>query len=314
MKSRTMQIEPPTIAKPLAVVALLIACGSIAPERPARASGEVNPPVSANTVAGSPSSATDKQPLSPVATRRRLTEARLRILVPAYFYPGGKSLDDWERLIAAATRVPVIAVMNVGSGPGTERNPEYAAVLDRALEHGVTMVGYVFTNYGNRPQLEVEAEIDRWLDYYPRIHGIFFDAQAGPAGREPYYEAVAAYARRKIRDGFVIANPGTTCSATYLDRKMSNVTCVIESADSLKNYHLPLAAGRFTSDRFAALCFGVENTQTMQTYIEKSPGLRLGYIFITDQQLPNPWLGLPRYWDAEVDAVRRVNLRQTVLP
>jgi hypothetical protein len=257
---------------------------------------------------------TTKQVLGVATARRRLKESRVRILVPAYFYPGGKTLEDWERLIAASTRVPIIAVMNVSSGPGNDRNPEYAALLDRAIDNGVTMIGYVHTNYGDRPRVQVEEAIDRWLKNYPRIQGIFVDSQAGKPGFEDYYEAIAAYARRKICDALVITNPGTICAPSYFDRKVSNVTCVIESATSFENYRLPLTAGRFTSDRFAALCFGVEKVQAMRSHIEKLPELRLGYVFITDQRLPNPWLGLPKYWDAEVDAVRRVNLRQSLLP
>jgi Spherulation-specific family 4 len=283
---------------------------------------QLEPPATADeTPASTPGSTTNdatqrpvKEGLNPAATRRRLNEARVRILIPAYFYPGGKTLDDWQRMIDASTRVPIIAVMNIESGPGRDRNPEYAAILDRAIDHGVTVVGYVHTRYGARPASEVESEIDRWLKYYPPIQGIFFDAQAGPAGFEAYYESLAAYARRKICDALIINNPGTTCAPTYLERKISSATCVIESADSLENYRLPLTAGRFTSNRFAALCFGVVKVDAMRSYIEKLPELRLGYVFITDQQLPNPWHGLPEYWEAEVDAVRRVNLRQSVLP
>jgi hypothetical protein len=37
---------------------------------------------------------------------------------------------------------------------------------------------------------------------------------------------------------------------------------------------------------------------------------RIGSIYITDQDGPNPWGRLPRYWEAEVEAVHRVNQRQ----
>ena len=47
-------------------------------------------------------------------------EPALSLLVPAYIYPGGKGLKDWERLIAAADSVPIIAIINRDSGPGKQ--------------------------------------------------------------------------------------------------------------------------------------------------------------------------------------------------
>ena len=35
--------------------------------------------------------------------------------------------------------------------------------------------------------------------------------------------------------------------------------------------------------------------------------LNVGYAFVTDYDGPNPYDGLPSDWDAEVEAVRRVN-------
>jgi hypothetical protein len=34
---------------------------------------------------------------------------------------------------------------------------------------------------------------------------------------------------------------------------------------------------------------------------------KIGYCFITDAQEPNPWGGLPPYWEAEVEAMQRAN-------
>ena len=40
-----------------------------------------------------------------------------KILVPAYFYPGGKELDTWHKLIAAGAKTQIIAIANPASGP-----------------------------------------------------------------------------------------------------------------------------------------------------------------------------------------------------
>src|SRR6266511_2045748 len=54
---------------------------------------------------------------------------RVRLLVPAYFYPAGPGLKEWERLIAASARVPIVAVVNPASGPGKEADANYVKVL-----------------------------------------------------------------------------------------------------------------------------------------------------------------------------------------
>ena len=54
------------------------------------------------------------------------------LLVPAYIYPAGEGLTAWNDLIAAADKVPIVAIINPASGPGTQVNPEIKAVFERA--------------------------------------------------------------------------------------------------------------------------------------------------------------------------------------
>ena len=64
---------------------------------------------------------------------------RLSILVPAYFYPSGRGLKEWEKLIDAAGRAPIVAIANPASGPGKKVDPNYTAVIRRAAKAGVTV-------------------------------------------------------------------------------------------------------------------------------------------------------------------------------
>src|SRR2546423_1244987 len=114
-----------------------------------------------------------------LAQAPRAEEPRVRLLVPAYFYPAGEGLKDWERLFTASAHVPITAIVNPASGPGKDADPNYVKLLQRAKEHkGLTLVGYVGTSYGKRKLDDVKADVDRWLKLYPSIHGIFFDEQA----------------------------------------------------------------------------------------------------------------------------------------
>ena len=56
---------------------------------------------------------------------------RIRLWVAAYYYPNGPGLHKWDRLIAAAKLVPIVAIVNPASGPGNHVDPYIAAVITR---------------------------------------------------------------------------------------------------------------------------------------------------------------------------------------
>jgi hypothetical protein len=47
--------------------------------------------------------------------------SELKMLVPAYFYPAGDGLLEWDKLIEAAKTTDIIAIMNPNSGVGKKR-------------------------------------------------------------------------------------------------------------------------------------------------------------------------------------------------
>ena len=77
------------------------------------------------------------------------------LLVPAYIYPVDEGRKKWLRMIDSASKVEIVAIVNPSSGPGDDRNLDYAAIFTDASNHGITLVGYVSTNYGKRSKAEV---------------------------------------------------------------------------------------------------------------------------------------------------------------
>src|SRR5262245_60889383 len=74
----------------------------------------------------------------------------MRLWVPAYYYPFGPGLLEWDRLIASAKAVPIVAIVNPASGPGDRVDTHFAAIIPRARRAGVTIVGYITTQYGRK--------------------------------------------------------------------------------------------------------------------------------------------------------------------
>src|SRR6188472_3289292 len=81
---------------------------------------------------------------------------KMRLLVPAYFYPAGKGEKDWERLLAAPEEAGVVAIMNPASGPGRRIDPNYTQILEQAKKSNVTLIGYVSTSYGKRKTEDIK--------------------------------------------------------------------------------------------------------------------------------------------------------------
>jgi hypothetical protein len=231
---------------------------------------------------------------------------RLRMLVPAYIYPTGDGRKEWQRLIDAASKVEIVAIANPSSGPGSEPNFDYTTIFTEARGQGITLIGYVSTQYAKRPIAEIKHDIDTWVEFYPQIRGFFFDQQSPEGRHAKYYADLGAYARQILRDPLVITNPGVPCDEAYLAQAISNVTCVFVNYEGFDQFELPAAFDVYEPARFAALPYNISNVETMCTAVKDAIIKRIGYLYISDAKPPNQWGKLPSYWQEEVEAVSRV--------
>jgi hypothetical protein len=231
----------------------------------------------------------------------------IRVLVPAYFYPGGAGLAEWDRMIAEAKRVPIVAIANPGSGPGERQDPNYVQVLRRARAGGVKLIGYVSTHYTEVPETKVRADIETWLRLYPEIQGFFLDEQSSGAEKLPHYASISRFAREKLKDALIVTNPGVPCAEAYLSRKVADAACIFEHFMGFDEFQPPGWFGKHPRSRFAVLPYKVADAGGMRDYLRKAVARNAGWFYCTDRDLPNPWDRLPSYWREEVDAVRQVN-------
>jgi hypothetical protein len=167
-------------------------------------------------------------------------------------------------------------------------------------------VGYVRTDYAQRPLEEVEADEDRWFQFYPEVRGIFLDEQASAAERVDYYVAAAQHARQKQPGLLVVSNPGAVCAREYLTRSAADVICLTERGGALGT-HGPAWMEAEPAHRFASLIYGIEKAEQVRPLVRDAIERRVGYLYLTDANQPNPWDRLPRWWADEVAAVREAN-------
>jgi hypothetical protein len=245
-------------------------------------------------------------------------------LVPAYFYPTWWSGSPWDRLNAAAARIPIEAIMNPASGPGTEANPDYQVAVGQLHAAGGKVIGYVPTGYGSRAADEILADVSDYVAWYD-VDGIFLDEMGNQSGPLDYVELYASIKDLAEEAGIALHVVGNT------GEPFADAEALIAAADTLVIFEGPNVnsdpngpsfdsypnKGPYTgltswwlaydSSRIANLIYDAETAYAMLISTIKSVGFKAGYVYITDDQLPNPWDTLPAYWEDEVTLIEIIN-------
>ena len=228
----------------------------------------------------------------------------VRLLVPAYFYPAGKGREAWNTLIASADKTPITAIVNPASGPGRRVDANYTAVLDAVRKSKLQTVGYVTLSYSKKPVADITAEVDRWLEFYPDLQGIFFDEQ--PSGKEhiEHVGACFAHARAKRPKGLLVSNPGVPCDAAYAERPERPVICVFEHHSGWDKFRSPAWLTEERREQGYILRYDIATAEAMRTAVSEAIASGAGWVYVTDAKGNNPWNRLPAYWKEEVEFVR----------
>jgi len=219
-----------------------------------------------------------------IPTKGHSESPRVELIVPAYFYPT-RGEPHWPALIKAVSRVPITAILNPHNGPGRAIDPNYIIATRALHKAGGRIIGYVYTQYGQRPINHVVADMQRYLDWYP-IDGFFIDEMSN--NDDPaliaYYRHIFEFAKRTdpARTYRVIGNPGTSTAVNYLNAPVADALIISEGAKRAYQQY-PVAP-----------------------WVQKMAGM----LFITDDSLPNPWDSLPGYWTQQVDCVAAINQGQ----
>lgn len=223
-------------------------------------------------------------------------EACQTSLVPAYFQPGVES--PWEYAMARA--VPgTTMILNPASGPGNAPVAGYQNTVRRARLAGIAVIGYVHTSWGKRSLRTVRAEVARYQAWYG-VDGIFFDEAATSPRALPYYRS-ARRQTKKTGNARVVFNHGTVPHQRYM--RLADVAVIFEgNADEYQRSAMPPWASAYPAHRFAALVYATPQ-QALQGVLGAARQRGVGYVYVTDDVLSNPWDRLPSYYDTERTAL-----------
>ncbi|SRR5579875_9175 len=211
------------------------------------------------------------------------------LIVPLYFGPNGA----WTKLVEESCKhpeIPIVAVINPANGPGMDIDLGYAMGVRLLQSSGIVVLGYVHTKYGARNATVVKNEVDLYADWYD-VDGILFDEMANARGQESYYSGLTMYVKARGMS-MTVGNPGTDTLVSYAD--------TVDNLILYDNPDLPpesLFGGwhlKFDTKKFSFVSYDVNavHHRSLKTLMAK-----VGYFFVTDGSLDNPWGKLPSYFD-----------------
>ncbi len=215
------------------------------------------------------------------------------LIVPLYT----ANQTAWQK-VANAT-VPEIVVLNPSNGPGSEYSQTYGDYINLLNKKGKTPVGYIYTKWGSRPLAEVEADIDRWLEFYPDIKGFFIDEVEPTSDQLEYYRELVDYIRGISPSLTIVLNAGRVPENTEFFNLADRV--VVYEGDFL---HKPQKICDVNPDKSSIIVYNAsEAVMKAILYTEDCADY-----YVTDDAPPNPYDRLPIYFDEEVSTLSQINL------
>jgi len=223
----------------------------------------------------------------------------MKSVIPAYIYPG----SAWNAFMTAASAAKTHSIIvNPNNGPGTAVDANYKTYIAKAQAAGVKVLGYVATTWGARSSSLVKADIDKWYSWY-KADGIFFDEGAVASTKVSYYQDITNYVKSKSTKNFVMINPGmyyqTSAYVPIADSHM-----VWENAYSAySSFTMPSWVRNYPASKFCHVVHSTSASQ-MTNAINLAKQRNVGYLFVTDDVMVNPYDKMPSYWTTFVSALK----------
>lgn len=227
------------------------------------------------------------------------------IIIPFYIYPSSIYTNtDYNNLIELKKKyhdVPLIVVLNPSSGPGSVADGNYTAAIQRLRGAGITVIGYVSTNYTVNSIASVKSDIDDWVTLYPDIQGIFFDEMTNDADdtHVDYYAELTVYCHYDKNLYPTVGNPGANQLERYFTTLTSDIILIHENSTipTIADIKGDFDGGHsdFEYMKRGAILYNQSDlpwtsadVSAGEAYMEE---LRkyLGWLYFTDDNLPNPY-------------------------
>jgi len=222
------------------------------------------------------------------------------IAIPGYDYPTLPGL--WPSIEAAGGSTVPFVVVNPASGPGTTPIGDYTTRVNNNTNAGIRSIGYVDANYQARPITDVINDIDGWSSVYPGTSGIFFDRlKVGTASDLCYASYIYNYTKVKHPNSLVVHNFGTYADPSFEPYGDIFLTAEMDLA-LYQTWNMPTDGfhnNASNSNRFWHLIHTTD-TSDFSTALTMARNNNAGWVYITDDTMPNPYDAIATYFNSEI--------------
>jgi hypothetical protein len=235
-------------------------------------------------------------------SREMLSTSPLKVLVPAYIYPSPRG-SAWKQLDTSAKTASIVAIMNPDSGPGSQADSNYVTAVDNLQAAGGQVIGYVDSGYASIPLSTVESEISDYLNWY-HVNGIFVDDMTDDSGSTDvsYYQSIYQYAHGLQSNWTVVGNPGTTVPENYVSLPVADVLVTYEDNTGYGSATPPSWQYGYPAGHFANVVDHVPSIAAMESDVKLAASRDVGWVYVTNENDPNPYASLPSFWTQFVAA------------
>lgn len=233
--------------------------------------------------------------------------------VPMYQYPTLGTF--WSDINGAGSSTVPFEIVNPASGPGVTVDPIYTSSIASTKAAGIRSIGYVDTGYQTVNYGTAYQDIDEWYQMYPDITGIFLDQiQDINANDLCYVAGLYNHVKNTHPNDLVVINPGTHISQRfepYSDIFMNaeNTFAAYQSGWTIQYpgwEDNPAYTNRFWH------AIHTTSAGNYATAMSLARANNAGWVYITDDTLPNPYDATPSYWNTEVSDIN--SLPDTTIP
>ena len=230
----------------------------------------------------------------------------LKILIPLYSYPNWYDNDYvWQKLIdtkRANPDVEIVAIVNPSNGHFREKNSDYTKGIQDLISADIKVVGYVYTQYGNRATQEVVDDLEAWSSFYKEegVSGIFFDETSTNANLLGHYSNLSSEARSRGLE-YIILNPGITTNQSYIDSGIADLVVSYENPNEELLSTPPATYNTPTESTELSLLIYEMANDNVDDLIAFAREHKFSYIYFTEDGFDgNPWDSVSQYFEAEV--------------
>ena len=230
----------------------------------------------------------------------------LKILIPLYSYPDlNQNNSIWQKLIdtkKANPNIEIVAIVNPSNGHFREKNSNFSQGIKKLVDANIKVVGYVYTQYGNRATQDVIDDIEAYKEFYKDdgVSGIFFDETSTDANLLNHYSNLSTQAKERGLE-YIILNPGITTDQSYVDSGIADLIVSYENSNNELLSNPPSTYNTPTKTTELSLLIYEMEDDNVDDLISFAREHKFSYIYFTeDGSDGNPWDSISQYFEDEV--------------